>query len=132
MIERIIKNIWIIKIKIVYSQYEKNNNNNMKKIKLSVLEYLKYERDERIPELIEMYDGDVKYVEEEIWGGPLETILDGKTDEDLINIINEIIDNPSFEEEFNEYKEYMKDNNNEVNKEELYMNFVWECITDPN
>jgi hypothetical protein len=104
----------------------------MKKIKLSVLEYLKYERDERIPELIEMYDGDVKYVEEEIWGGPLETILDGKTDEDLINIINEIIDNPSFEEEFNEYKEYMKDNNNEVNKEELYMNFVWECITDPN
>ena len=104
----------------------------MKKIKLSVLEYLKYERDERIPELIEMYDGDVKYVEEEIWGGPLKTILDGKTDEDLINIINEIIDNPSFEEEFNEYKEYMKDNNNEVNKEELYMNFVWECITDPN
>jgi hypothetical protein len=104
----------------------------MKKIKLSVLEYLKYERDERIPELIEMYDGDVKYVEEEIWGGPLETILDGKTDEDLINIINEIIDNPSFEEEFNEYKEYMKDKDNEVNKEELYMNFVWECITDPN
>ena len=107
----------------------------MKKIKLSVLEYLKYERDERIPELIEMYDGDVKYVEEEIWGGPLETILDGKTDEDLINIINEIIDNPSFEEEFNEYKEYMKDNEDievEVDDEELYMNFIWECITDPN
>ena len=102
----------------------------MNKIKQVVLDYLKYERDERIPELIEMYDGDVKYVEEEIWGGPLETILDGKTDEDLINIINNIIDNPSFEEEFNEYKEYMKDN--EVNEEELYMNYVWECITNPN
>jgi hypothetical protein len=102
----------------------------MNKIKQVVLDYLKYERDERIPELIEMYDGDIKYVEEEIWGGPLETILDGKTDEDLINIINNIIDNPSFEEEFNEYKEYMKDN--EVNEEELYMNYVWECITNPN
>ena len=32
----------------------------MKKIKLNVLEYLKFERDERIPELIEMYDGDDK------------------------------------------------------------------------
>ena len=45
-------------------------------IKLVVLEYLKFERDERIPELIEMYDGDIQYVIDEIWG-PLETILDG-------------------------------------------------------
>jgi hypothetical protein len=46
-------------------------------IKLAVLEYLQYERDERIPELIESYDGDEQYVIDEIWG-PLETILEGK------------------------------------------------------
>ena len=56
----------------------------MKEIKLNVLEYLKFERDERIPELIEMYDGDEQYVIDEVWG-PLETIFDGKTDEDLVN-----------------------------------------------
>jgi hypothetical protein len=37
-------------------------------IKLAVLEHLQYERDERIPELIEMYDGDEQYVIDEIWG----------------------------------------------------------------
>jgi hypothetical protein len=49
----------------------------IKDIKLNVLGYLQYERDERIPELIDMYDGDEQYVIDEIWG-PLETILDGK------------------------------------------------------
>ena len=99
----------------------------LKDIKLSVLEYLQYERDERIPELIDMYDGDEQYVIDEIWG-PLETILDGKTDEDLVNIIDEIMDAPTFESEFNEYKEYMDD---EDDLETLYCNYVWECITNP-
>ena len=99
----------------------------LKDIKLSVLEYLQYERDERIPELIDMYDGDEQYVIDEIWG-PLETILDGKTDEDLVNIIDEIMDAPTFESEFNEYKEYMDD---EDDLEILYCNYVWECITNP-
>ena len=62
----------------------------LKEIKLNVLEYLQYERDERIPELIEMYDGDYQYVIDEIYG-PLETILDDKTDEDLVNMIDELI-----------------------------------------
>ena len=97
------------------------------KIKLSVLEYLKYKRDERIPELIEMYDGDEQYVIDEIWG-PLETCLDGKLDSDLIDMINEIMDAPTFESEFNEYKEYMDD---EDDLETLYCNYVWECITNP-
>ena len=97
------------------------------KIKLSVLGYLQYERDERIPELIEMYDGDEQYVIDEIYG-PLETILDDKTDEDLVNIIDEIMDAPTFESEFNEYKEYMDD---EDDLETLYCNYVWECITNP-
>jgi hypothetical protein len=112
-------------IKNVYSQH---NKNNMSKIKQVVLDYLKYERDERIPELIEMYNGDKQHVIDEIWGGPLETILDGQTDEDLINIINEIMDDPSFEEEFNKYKDYM----DEDDEEELYMSFIWEIITNPN
>jgi hypothetical protein len=99
----------------------------LKEIKLSVLEYLQYERDERIPELIEMYDGDEQYVIDEIYG-PLETILDGKTDEDLVNIIDEIMDAPTFESEFNEYKEYMDD---EDDLETLYCSYVWECITNP-
>ena len=97
------------------------------KIKLSVLRYLQYERDERIPELIEMYDGDEQYVIDEIWG-PLETCLDGKLDSDLIDMINEIMDAPKFESEFNEYKEYMDD---EDDLETLYCNYVWECITNP-
>jgi hypothetical protein len=99
----------------------------LKEIKLSVLGYLQYERDERIPELIEMYDGDEQYVIDEIYG-PLETILDGKLDEDLVNMINEIMDAPTFESEFNEYKEYMDD---EDDLETLYCNYVWECITNP-
>ena len=99
----------------------------LKDIKLSVLEYLQYERDERIPELIEMYDGDEQYVIDEIYG-PLETILDDKTDEDLVNIIDEIMDAPTFESEFNEYKEYMDD---EDDLETLYCSYVWECITNP-
>lgn len=96
------------------------------KIKLSVLGYLQYERDDRIPELIEMYDGDEQYVIDEIWG-PLETCLDGKLDSDLIDMINEIMDAPTFESEFNEYKEYMDD---EDDLETLYCNYVWECITN--
>jgi hypothetical protein len=99
----------------------------LKDIKLSVLEYLQYERDERIPELIDMYDGDEQYVIDEIYG-PLETILDGKTDEDLVNIIDEIMDAPTFESEFNEYKEYMDD---EDDLETLYCSYIWECITNP-
>ena len=99
----------------------------LKDIKLSVLEYLQYERDERIPELIEMYDGDEQYVIDEIYG-PLETILDEKTDEDLVNIIDDIMDAPTFESEFNEYKEYMDD---EDDLETLYCSYVWECITNP-
>ena len=99
----------------------------LKDIKLSVLEYLQYERDERIPELIDMYDGDEQYVIDEIYG-PLETILDGKTDEDLVNIIDEIMDAPTFENEFNEYKEYMDD---EDDLETLYCSYIWECITNP-
>ena len=99
----------------------------IKEIKLAVLEHLQYERDERIPELIEMYDGDEQYVIDEIWG-PLETCLDGKLDSDLIDMINEIMDAPTFESEFNEYKEYMDD---EDDLETLYCNYVWECITNP-
>ena len=99
----------------------------LKEIKLSVLEYLQYERDERIPELIEMYDGDEQYVIDEIWG-PLETCLDGKLDSDLIDMINEIMDAPTFESEFNEYKEYMDD---EDDLETLYCSYIWECITNP-
>ena len=99
----------------------------VKEIKLNVLGYLQYERDERIPELIDMYDGDEQYIIDEIYG-PLETILDGKTDEDLVNMINEIIDAPNFEKEFNEYKEYMDD---EDDLETLYCDYVWECISNP-
>jgi hypothetical protein len=99
----------------------------IKDIKLNVLGYLQYERDARIPELIDMYDGDEQYVIDEIWG-PLETILDDKTDEDLVNIIDEIMDAPTFESEFNEYKEYMDD---EDDLETLYCSYVWECITNP-
>ena len=99
----------------------------VKEIKLNVLGYLQYERDERIPELIEMYDGDEQYVIDEIWG-PLETALDGKTDEDLINIINEIMDAPTFESEFKKWKEW---NSEETDLETLHCNYVWECITNP-
>ena len=81
----------------------------LEKIKLDVLSHLQYERDERIPELIEMYGGDEQYVIDEIWG-PLETCLDGKLDSDLVDMINEIMDAPTFESEFNEYKEYMDAN----------------------
>ena len=99
----------------------------LKEIKLNVLEYLKYERDERIPELIDMYDGDEQYVIDEIWG-PLETILDGKTDEDLVNIINEIMDAPNFQNEFNEYKDNMGEG---WDVDDLYCDYIWECIANP-
>ena len=117
----------LIKAAFVYFSIIKDKDMTLKDIKLSVLEYLQYERDERIPELIEMYDGDEQYVIDEIYG-PLETILDGKTDEDLVNIIDEIMDAPKFESEFNEYKEYMDD---EDDLETLYCSYVWECITNP-
>jgi hypothetical protein len=99
----------------------------MKEIKLNVLEYLKFERDERIPELIEMYDGDEQYVIDEVWG-PLETILDGKTDEDLVKIIDNIFNDPKFEDEFNEWKEW---NLEETDLDTLHCTYVWECITNP-
>ena len=96
-------------------------------IKLAVLEHLQYERDERIPELIEMYDGDEQYVIDEIWG-PLITCLDGKSNSDLVDIINEIMDAPKFEGEFNEYKEYMGHEDDLIT---LHCDYVWECITNP-
>jgi hypothetical protein len=99
----------------------------VKEIKLNLLEYLQYERDERIPELIEEYDGDVQYVIDEVWG-PLETCLDGLTDEDLIKKIDNILDDPSFKDEFEEFKKHMDHENDEM---ELYINYVWECISNP-
>jgi hypothetical protein len=99
----------------------------VKEIKLNVLGYLQYERDERIPELIEMYDGDEQYVIDEIYG-PLETILDGKTDEDLVNMINEIMDAPDFQSEFDEFKDNMG-KGWDVN--DLYCDYIWECISNP-
>jgi hypothetical protein len=96
-----------------------------KEIKLTVLEYLKYERDERIPELIEMYDGDVQYVIDEIYG-PLETILDGKTDEDLVKMVDEIMDNETYEQQFKEWREW---NDDEDDLDTLHCNLVWEIIT---
>jgi hypothetical protein len=96
-----------------------------KEIKLTVLEYLKYERDERLPELIDMYDGDVQYVIDEVWG-PLETILDGKTNEDLVKIIDEIIDNETYEQQFKEWVEW---NDDEDDLDTLHCNLVWEIIT---
>jgi hypothetical protein len=96
-----------------------------KEIKLTVLEYLKYERDERIPELIETYDGDIQYVIDEIWG-PLETILDGKTDEDLVKMIDEIMDNETYEQQFKEWREW---NDDEDDLDTLHCNLVWEIIT---
>jgi hypothetical protein len=96
-----------------------------KEIKLTVLEYLKYERDERIPELIETYDGDVQYVIDEIWG-PLETILDGKTNEDLVKMIDEIMDNETYEQQFKEWVEW---NDDEDDLDTLHCDLVWEIIT---
>jgi hypothetical protein len=96
-----------------------------KEIKLTVLEYLKYERDERIPELIEMYDGDIQYVIDEIYG-PLETILDGKTDEDLVKMIDEIMDNETYEQQFKEWAEW---NDDEDDLDTLHCDLVWEIIT---
>jgi predicted nucleotidyltransferase len=99
----------------------------MTNIKLNVLEYLKFERDERIPELIEMYDGDIQYVIDEIWG-PLETCLDGKTDEDLVNMINEIMDDKDYESNFKEWREW---NSGETDLDTLHCTLVWENITNP-
>jgi hypothetical protein len=96
-----------------------------KEIKLTVLEYLKYERDERIPELIEMYDGDVQYVIDEVWG-PLETILDGKTNEDLVKMIDGIMDNETYEQQFKEWVEW---NDDEDDLDTLHCDLVWEIIT---
>jgi len=99
----------------------------MTNIKLNVFEYLKFERDERIPELIEMYDGDIQYVIDEIWG-PLETCLDGKTDEDLVNMINEIMDDKDYESNFKEWREW---NSGETDLDTLHCTLVWENITNP-
>ncbi len=99
---------------------------NLNELKLNVVEYLKYERDERIPELIEMYDGDEQFVIDEIWG-PLETCLDGKTDEDLVNIVNEIMDDELYPQYFKEWEERNKLDDIDT----LHCNLVWECITNP-
>jgi hypothetical protein len=96
-----------------------------KEIKLTVLEYLKYERDERIPELIETYDGDVQYVIDEVWG-PLETILAGKTDEDLVKMIDEVMDDELYPKYFNDWVEW---NDDEDDLDTLHCNLVWEIIT---
>ncbi len=98
----------------------------IEKRKSNVLKYLQYERDERIPELIEAYDGDVEYVINEVWG-PLTTVLDGKTDNDLIDIINSIMDKDTYENEFNAFKDHME----EDDVTELDCNLVWEMITNP-
>ncbi len=97
-----------------------------KEIKLTVLEYLKYERDERIPELIETYDGDIQYVIDEIYG-PLETVLDGKTDEDLVKMVDEIMDNETYEQQFKEWREW---NDDEDDLDTLHCDLVWEIITE--
>ena len=94
-------------------------------IKLTVLEYLKYERDERIPELIETYDGDIQYVIDEIYG-PLETILDGKTDEDLVKMIDDVMDDELYPKYFNDWVEW---NDDEDDLDTLHCNLVWEIIT---
>jgi hypothetical protein len=54
--------------------------------------------------------------------------LDGKSDSDLVDIINEIMDAPKFESEFNEYKEYMDHEDDLIT---LHCDYVWECITNP-
>jgi hypothetical protein len=95
-----------------------------KEIKLTVLEYLKYERDERIPELIETYDGDVQYVIDEIYG-PLETILAGKTDEDLVKMIDEVMDDKLYPKYFNDWVEW---NDDEDDLDTLHCTLVWEII----
>jgi len=95
-----------------------------KEIKLTVLEYLKYERDERIPELIEMYDGDEQYVIDEIYG-PLETILDGKTDEDLVKMIDDVMDDELYPKYFNDWIEW---NDDEDDLDTLHCTLVWEII----
>jgi hypothetical protein len=95
-----------------------------KEIKLTVLEYLKYERDERIPELIETYDGDVQYVIDEVWG-PLETILDGKTNEDLVKMIDEVMDDELYPKYFNDWVEW---NDDEDDLDTLHCTLVWEII----
>jgi hypothetical protein len=97
------------------------------KIKKEVLDYLKYERDERIPELIEAYDGDKQYVIDEIWG-PLETILDNYSDQDLINLVNNIMDGKNYNLKFKEWKDY---NNDEDDLISLHCTLVWEMICNP-
>jgi len=107
-----------------------------KEIKLTVLEYLKYERDERIPELIETYDGDEEYVIDEIYG-PLETILAGKTDEDLVKMIDEVMDDELYPKYFNDWVEWNDDEDDLVNEllpdnnnaKEL-VNHLYEVISD--
>jgi hypothetical protein len=91
--------------------------------KSAVLEYLKYERDERIPELIESYNGNVDYVINKVWG-PLTTILDGKTDNDLMDIINSVMDKDTYEDEFNKFKLYIGSDD----VEEVDCWIVWETI----
>lgn len=95
----------------------------IEKRKSDVLEYLQYERDERIPEMIKAHGGDEEYVINEIWG-PLTTILDGKTDNELMNIISSIMDKDTYEDEFNEFKLHT----GEDDVTELDCNLVWGII----
>jgi hypothetical protein len=104
-----------------------NETLNMDKIKGDVLKYLKYERDDRVPDTIKQYGGDEEYVRDEILGS-LETVLDGKTDNDLVNLINQIFDKEGFEQDFLEFKEYMGSG---YSDEELYTSYAWEDITNP-
>jgi hypothetical protein len=113
-----------IKVDFIYFRYKERDMT--KEIKLTVLEYLKYERDERIPELIEMYDGDIQYVIDEVWG-PLETVLDGKTDEDLVKMIDGIMDDETYEQQFKEWREW---NDDEDDLDTLHCGLVWEIITN--
>ena len=99
---------------------------NLNELKLNVVEYLKYERDERIPELIEMYDGDEQFVIDEIWG-PLETCLDGKSDKYLVSIVNEIMDDPSFNTNIKQFQEWTEEDDMDT----LCCNYVWEFINNP-
>jgi hypothetical protein len=113
---------------LVYSSKRKNEKYmKIESRKLSVLEYLQYERDERIPELIESYDGDVEYVINEVWG-PLTTVLDGKTDNDLMDIINSIMDKDTYADEFNAFKLHIESDD----VEEVDCWLVWETICNPS
>ncbi len=71
-----------------------------------------------------MYDGDEQYVIDEIYG-PLETILDGKTDEDLVKMIDDVMDDELYPKYFNDWVEW---NDDEDDLDTLHCTLVWEII----